>query len=185
MYSKFIYILISILIIIIFLRKDNVLGITIEGVKCYLNGGWNKGEENRIENGIYTGMKWECVEFVRRYLIQTKKITFKQIKNAKELLEVDFFIKINTMKRVDINHFKNGEKKIEKGDIIIMENERDNNGHVCIISNIINNKVEIIEQNHNNKSWNNKFYSRILIIKGNKIEDIDNKEKIIGIIRIN
>jgi hypothetical protein len=54
-----------------------VLGMTACGVAGYNCNYKNNPEEeemaraydysNFLENGVYTGMKWQCVEFARRY----------------------------------------------------------------------------------------------------------------------
>lgn len=46
-----------------------------------------RDETNRIGIGMrmITGVKWQCVEFVRRYLIQRYGITFGPVKNVYDL----------------------------------------------------------------------------------------------------
>ncbi len=188
MYQYNINILIIIIIVIIIIKvicRDIVLGVTKEGIECYMNGGYNKGEENWMEDRIYLGIKWECVEFIRRYLIKTKGITFNRIKNAKDLINMDEFKKINKSK-IKINHYKNGDEIINIGDIIIIEDKMNKNdeGHVCIVSAKNENKLEIIEQNYDNRSWNGRNYSRIFMIKNNIIYTNNKNENIIDIIRI-
>jgi hypothetical protein len=82
-------IIICLIIINIIIINNIILGKTKEGIECYLNSGRNKGEINRVKNGqYYTGLKWECVEFIRRYLILTKGITFENVESALDLLEL-------------------------------------------------------------------------------------------------
>lgn len=188
MYKYHINILIIIVIMIIIIKlmcRDIILGVTREGIECFMNRGYNKGEENWIEDRIYSGIKWECVEFIRRYLIKTKEITFEKIQNAKDLIELKECKKLNGLK-VKVNHYKNGGEIIKIGDIIIIEdqNNKKDVGHVCIVCNKNENQLEIIEQNYDNKSWNGKNYSRMFIIKNNIIYTNNRNEKIIDIIRI-
>ena len=87
-------IIICLIIINIYINKEDiVLGKTKEGIECYLNRGVNKGEINRIlVNQYYTGIKWECVEFIRRYLILKKRITFENVESALKLIDLSNMI---------------------------------------------------------------------------------------------
>ena len=49
-----------------------VLGSTKQGVIAYYNNDHNYSEKN-YHNNIFTGFKYECVEFVRRWLLIIKK----------------------------------------------------------------------------------------------------------------
>jgi hypothetical protein len=166
------------------MRGDIVLGKTIEGIECFLNEGINKGKINKINGRYYTGIKWECVEFLRRYLIITRGITFQKINSALELCILPYVIDISNGILKNIVHYKNGEIKIKKGDIIILNTTNNKNGHVVIVSKCIGNQIEIIEQNYDNKLWNGKNYSRKYNIKNNYIYSNNKDELVIDIIRI-
>jgi hypothetical protein len=53
-----------------------------------------------------------------------------------------------------------------------------------MISKCNGNEIEIIEQNYDNQSWDNKNYSRKWYTKNNKLYSQNKNEKIIDIIRI-
>lgn len=191
MNQSIIYIILLIIIILIIInnyiiKDDIILGKTKEGIECYLNKGDNKGKINSVlNNKYYTGIKWECVEFIRRYLILIKRVTFKNVDSALDLLKLSNMIHIDSLLSKNIYHFKNGENKIKEGDLIICINENDIiNGHIVMVSNNNGDEIEIIEQNYDNRSWEDRNYSRKWYIKKNKIYSNDKNEKIIDIIRI-
>ena len=63
-----------------------VLGMTADGVKSYSNcqAQCVVFDPNQIE-GTYTGIKWQCVEFARRWLIQNRGMTFGDVDVAADI----------------------------------------------------------------------------------------------------
>jgi glutathionylspermidine amidase/synthetase len=144
-------------------------------------------------NGIYTGRKYECVEFVRRWLIVVCNITFKDVNNAIDIFSLNnfyFLMKNDLSTKIAISILKNNYismRNIEFGDIVIWDRKGFFKlyGHVAVIVGINNDNIYIAEQNTHNKCWNNKYYSRILKIINNHIVDIDYQDTvIIGTIKI-
>jgi glutathionylspermidine amidase/synthetase len=126
-----------------------------------------------VPPGLKSGLKWECVEFVRRYLILTHNVTFRHVDFAYEIFNLDCFTSTINRKKVRINKIINGMNRPKKGSIIIWDRHvtRDNTGHVAIVVRKTHNKIFIAEQNWDNISWNGKNYSRILPIYNNFIND--------------
>ena len=120
------------------------------GVKVYYNGGVSNTEGRNItQDGYNIGMKYQCVEFVKRYYYEHLNHKMPDTYgNAK-----DFFDKkvedgqINT-KRNLFQYTNLSEKKPKEDDIIIFDKSILNPyGHVAIISKINNGSIEIIQQN--------------------------------------
>lgn len=168
-----------------------VIGKTKEGVVSYKNDtneSYDKKKQNYVMH-IYTGVRWECVEFVRRYLIFTKNVTFTEVKNAYEVYDGPiYFINLDSVLPIEVERFKNGEKMPKKGDILIFHVDNEQHGHICILSNVdtIKGEIEIVEQNYDNMSWKGNFYSRILKMDLNtqKIQSPDPHEHVYGLIRV-
>ena len=87
-YNKIISISIVIFIVIFIIYKyvtgyhkfGDKIG-SFNGVDAYSNQlGKTNSLDSNYYNGIYTGQKWQCVEFARRYLIIKEGITFTQLK---------------------------------------------------------------------------------------------------------
>ena len=122
---------------------------------------------SEYKNPIYTGKKWECIEFVRRFFILTKDITFPEIDHAYEIWNLPYFVKL-----------KKGLQPIEKirkkktnlpcrGDILVWsKNVEELHGHVAIAVGVSVDKgnvyVAVIEQNWDDRKWRHSNYSRVI-----------------------
>ena len=123
---------------------------SLNGVYVYYNGGIDNVEErNTSPDGYNIGLKYQCVEFVKRYYYEFYNHKMPDsYGNAK-----DFFS--NAVKDGELNkqrallQFTNPSSfKPEIGDLIIMDGHAGNPyGHVAIISSVKENAVEIIQQN--------------------------------------
>ncbi len=156
------------------------IGITKQNVIAFSNE--NSKSEINYYQGIYTGLKYECVEFVRRWLIIVYGITFESIDHAKDIYNLNNFSNIFSNK-IPIKKCINGSDKISFGDLVIWTNQGEFNkyGHVAVVVKIKNNQVYIAEQNTTNKSWNGKNYSRKLLFNNNILVDKEYPDtKIIG-----
>jgi glutathionylspermidine amidase/synthetase len=126
-----------------------IIGIT-HNVVVFSNKNINKQKLNYL-NGVFTGIRWQCVEFARRYLIINYGITFKEIPNAHEIFTLTNFHNMLTNKLYPITKHFNGCKILPKvGSLLIWNASVDENatGHVAIITKInLPNYIEVCEQN--------------------------------------
>jgi hypothetical protein len=163
-----------------------IIGITDQNVIAFSNE--NSNHQANYYNGIYTGLKYECVEFVRRWLIIVYGITFDSVDHAKDIYNLNHFLNIlNPLQKIKIKKCINGSDKISFGDLVIWTNQGEfkEHGHVAVVVKIEDNQVYIAEQNTTNKSWNGKKYSSLLLFNNNKLVDREYPDtKIIGWIKI-
>jgi hypothetical protein len=118
-------------------------------------------EKRNYINNTFTGLKWECVEYVRRYLILNKGITFNEIDNAYQIFNLDYFIDIYTNKKIKIYKHYNGSNIIPNiGSLLIWDKYLDKNrtGHIAIITHVSDKYIELVEQN-----WKNSKNRRIKV----------------------
>lgn len=157
-----------------------LLGIDKYGIKAYSNQSTTNISdcENHL-NDIFTGIKWQCVEYVRRWMISIKNITFENITNANDIWNLNFMTNINTNKNININKYKNGELLPTVGSILVYDTLPW--GHVAVVIEI-DDAIYISEQNYDNNKWNNN-YSRKLKYTDNYIHD--DTLNLIGFITIN
>lgn len=153
MKSKYIKIILIILIIVLAIIAYNFASRTykfgdeigtFDNVTAYSN---QRDEINswtpNYYNGIYTGIKWQCVEFVRRYLQVKCGITFSDVDSAFEIPNAQF----TTLNGV-IVHPTN---ELKVGSIIVWpKNFEDKcpDGHVAIVSSVTQTGVTVVEQNY-------------------------------------
>ncbi|MFK7806850.1 MAG: CHAP domain-containing protein [Saprospiraceae bacterium] len=120
------------------------------GVAIYYNGNLrNTDGRNVTSDGYNLGLKWQCVEFVKRYYY---------LRHGHRMPDpwghaVDFYDKklsdnSHNRKR-NLRQFKNPSKHKPKVDDIIVFGPEDGNpfGHVAIVSKVGPNYIEIVQQN--------------------------------------
>ena len=116
-----------------------------KGIIIYSNT--DQLESVHEQNGIYYGLKWQCVELARRYLIQKHSITFKSIKNAYDLFYLSSFQTLNG-KYIPITCIPNGSSILPHiGSLLIWDKKYNGTGHVAIITQIYPYSIQVIEQN--------------------------------------
>lgn len=126
-------------------------------------------ENTKLKYDICTGYKYQCIEFVRRWLVVNKKFFFNNVCYAHEI-----FDKICNVEHVEnktyhsLVSYKNQNKYHPKfADLIIFPISRGQlNGHAGIIT-CVNSElsyVEIAEQNTDNVWEDPKSFSRRLVM---------------------
>lgn len=133
-----------------------------------------------INNKIYyTGIRWECVEYVRRWLITVKGITFDNIPNA-----IDMFdgIVLRTLDNRQIKHKSIKKKDMKKnfdlikpGALVIYDREHyPITGHVAVVIGVddINEVLYICEQNNPTNKWEASNYARIIGLNDKSLHGI-------------
>lgn len=122
---------------------------SLNHVKVYYNGGVDHVGERHLVDGYNIGMKYQCVEFVKRYYFEFYQHRMPDTYgNAK-----DFFIagiadgKINSQR--NLHQYTNpSQSKPKVGDLVVMDATTFNPyGHVAIISHVDDDQLEIIQQN--------------------------------------
>lgn len=134
---------------------------SLDGVYTYFNGGVGQTHGRNTADGYNVGLKYQCVEFVKRYyLLHYGHKMPDSYGHAK-----DFFDpaipdgKLN--KQRALTQYTNGSLlRPEKGDLLIFAPTLSNKyGHVAIISKVSDNEVEIIQQNPGPKGSSRKILS--------------------------
>lgn len=114
---------------------------------------------------IYTGVRWQCVEFIRRYLIIRHGITFQPIENAYDFIQLSHFIALRNSIHIPIQIFTYYKYSHPRPhDIIVLHYKK--TGHIGIISHydVKNKLVYIVDQNKCNSNgkkcrWDTHLYS--------------------------
>lgn len=118
-------------------------------VKVYYNGGMNNVTgRNLTADGYNLGLKYQCVEFVKRYYYEFYHHKMPEARgNAKDFYDANIPSgQLNPAR--DLLQFTNGTEKPQIGDLVIFKGHFLNPyGHVAIISNVTDNQIEIIQQN--------------------------------------
>lgn len=122
----------------------------LHGVAVYYNGGVDHVRDRNVSpDGYNIGLKYQCVEFVKRYYLEHYHHQMPDsYGHAKDFFDRSLKDGAMNIKR-DLQQFQQSSaSKPEVGDILIFDGSLFNQyGHVAIISSVSNDEVEIIQQN--------------------------------------
>lgn len=98
----------------------------------------------------YMGYKWQCVEFARRFLYLNYGVVFTDVRMAYEIFSLRYLRQVVNDAILPLQAFKNGSKKLPTaGSLLIWQEggEFKKTGHVAIITEVLADKVRVVEQN--------------------------------------
>lgn len=123
---------------------------SFNGVAIYHNGGVNNvSGRNVSKTGYNIGLKYQCVEFVKRYYLQYLKHKMPySYGHAKSFYDKNLNDNELNKKRNLIQFNNLSCKRPEINDLIIFDGTIFNKyGHIAIITKVSDNHIEIIQQN--------------------------------------
>jgi len=123
----------------------------LNGVDVYFNGHdfTNVSGRNVTKDGYNVGLKFQCVEFVKRYYYQVLHHKMPHaFGHAKDFFDKNLPDKSYNIKR-DLMQYRNVREYRPKVDDILVYDKSPENpfGHVAIISYAVENEIEIVQQN--------------------------------------
>lgn len=98
----------------------------------------------------YMGHKWQCVEFARRFLFLNYGCVFTDVGMAWEIFSLRFLRQVVNDNILPLQAFANGSKRApQAGALLIWQKggEFHETGHVAVITQLLDDKVRIAEQN--------------------------------------
>ena len=147
-----------------------LLGQTTDGVEAYSNCRPDCVifEPNHFKK-VYTGIKWQCVEYARRWLLKNFNVVYGDVDYA-----YDIWDKIHELnspkgfpaKKLALDNIKNGNiSNFQKGDLLIYAKDHENTGHVAIIleHNKSENWITVAEENFLNTKWPGSYARKIAL----------------------
>ena len=144
-----------------------------EGVKVYANGNMNSVHgRNLTHDGYNLGLKWQCVEFVKRFYY--KRFNHKMpysYGHAKDFFDKNVLNGWNESRA--LNQYSNrGIYKPGIGSILVFDADESNPfGHVAIISAVEQSEIEVVQQN-----WGRKTRMRLPLRRIGNRYSIDHAE---------
>lgn len=123
---------------------------SLHGVVVYYNGNVNNVQERNVaKDGYNLGLKFQCVEFVKRYyyehLDHKMPDTYGHAKDFFDRSLADGAIN----KQRNLKQYTNSSNSKPCIDDLLVYSETQGNpfGHVSIVSKVMDNEIEIIQQN--------------------------------------
>jgi len=107
-------------------------------------------------DGIYMGHKWQCVEFARRWMYLNQGVIFDDVAMAYDIFELRKVRVIRDNALLSVQSFKNGNSRPPLPGCLLIWNEGgefEDTGHVAIITEVLQDRVRIAEQNMDHQLW--------------------------------
>ncbi len=107
-------------------------------------------------DGIFMGYKWQCVEFVRRWLYLNRQYTFDDVSMAYDIFRLRTVKNHSDESLLPLRSFRNGgRRRPEPGCLLIWDatGEFEVTGHVAIVTEVHDQYIRIAEQNADNNVW--------------------------------
>lgn len=155
---------------------------SLNGVKVHYNGGVDNVSERTLTKDNYNlGLKYQCVEFVKRYYYERFNHKMPDsYGHAKDFYEDELSDGAKNKKRNLTQYHNPSKSKPKVEDLIVLSGTIFNRfGHVAIISKVTENEIEIIQQNPGPFGKSRETY---LLKKQNGNWEIDN-DRILGWLR--
>lgn len=131
-------------------KKIGTVVDSLDGVVVYYNGPVaHVCGRNKTKDGYNLGLKYQCVEFVKRYYYEHYKHKMADAYgHAKDFFDPNLSDSAVNVRR-NLIQFKNGGKsKPQKGDLLVYSGTEGNPyGHVSIVAQVLINEIEIVQQN--------------------------------------
>ena len=149
-----------------------ILGTSPTGVNAYSNcSNQCVNPEPQFTNEIFTGIKWQCVEYARRWLLVNKQVVYGDVDIAEDIWNLEFVRSPDKSRQYKFLSIVNGAKDInlQRGDLLIYSRAFYGTGHVAVVLNVDESKqrIKVGEQNFSNQKWSDDFAREIQYIKQN------------------
>jgi trypanothione synthetase/amidase len=143
-----------------------ITGYASTNVPAYSNGNDTYiSEDPSYLYGIYTGMKWQCVEYARRWIFLRKECVFDSVDAA-----ANMWTQLNNVQRVvdnqcfNLKKYSNGSPNPPQNEsLIIYKNDTTDMpfGHVAVIIDILPAFIRVAEQNYYPYYWSANYSRQI------------------------
>ena len=120
--------------------------------------------------GTYTGIKWQCVEYARRWLLANRGVVYGDVDYAIDIWDkIDHYRQVSTDRKIPVANLPNGSTKPpEVGDLLIYAKVMfGGTGHVAVVTGVDleNGTIQVGEQNFTNQQWSGQHARQIDLIR--------------------
>jgi glutathionylspermidine amidase/synthetase len=135
-----------------------VLGTADGGVPAYSNckAGCVVSVPNTV-HGVYTGIRWQCVEFARRWLLAHRGAVYGDVDVAADIWDhIDHLEHVGDQRAIPLTALPNGSRQAPvPGDLLVYAREYLGTGHVAVITavDLPARKLRVAEENYLNQPW--------------------------------
>jgi glutathionylspermidine amidase/synthetase len=128
-----------------------IVGIASSNVPAYSNGNDTYySNENSFLNGIYMGLKWQCVEYARRWTYIRRSSIFESVEGANDMWnQLKYIERVSDKAQFPLRTHANGSPNppINESYLIYQVQKDMPYGHVAVIVDVLPNAIRVAEQN--------------------------------------
>ncbi len=146
------------------------LGESASGVKAFSN--CNNTCVNSAPffvNNTFTGIKWQCVEYARRWLLKNFGVVYGDVDIAADIWNLEFVRVLGSEQQKTFKSILNGSRQhgLQTGDLLIYADAFYGTGHVAVVLKVDEQKHQVYvgEQNFNNQIWEGDYARTIPYVK--------------------
>ena len=107
--------------------------------------------DSNTVDGVYTGIRWQCVEYARRWLLLNKGVVFGDVDIASDIWDsIGFYTRVSNNKKIPVETLSNGSSHApERDDLLVYSQKLFGTGHVAVVVdvNLKSGMIELAEQN--------------------------------------
>ncbi len=120
-----------------------------------------------LHNNRYcSGMKWQCVEYARRWLMENRDIAFGDVQYATDIWQLSGGVHLSSSTTpITAMRYANGTstEKPKAGDLLIYDTSyAPKTGHVSVVVEVEADSIKVAEQNYSSYKWVAPDYSQKL-----------------------
>ena len=135
-----------------------ITGYASTNVAAYSNGNDSyTSNEGYYLYGVYMGMKWQCVEYARRWIFTRKGCVFDSVDSAVDIWnQLTFVQRVVDNKCFSFKKYPDGSPNPPKNEsLIIYKNDTKDMpfGHVAVIIDVLPNFIRVAEENYYPYYW--------------------------------
>ena len=125
--------------------------------------------QNNTVDGTFTGEKWQCVEYARRWLLRKRGAVFGDVDIAADIwTKIDRLTRVSDQTEIPLEARLNGsDRPPQVGDLLIYAKAFYDTGHVAVVLDVdpVARLINVGEQNFDNKPWPGTHARRIEYIE--------------------
>ncbi|CAF1188433.1 unnamed protein product [Rotaria sp. Silwood1] len=163
---------------------NSILGVASSNVIAYSNGNDDYfSNENSYLYGIYMGIKWQCVEYARRWTFLRKSSIFENIKDANNMWsQLEYIERVIDKESFPLKKHPNGSPKRPTNEsyLIYPRQKYIPYGHVSIIVEVLRNSIRVAEENFYFTYWKHNYAREIPLVYENGLYYIKDQYTIYG-----
>lgn len=161
-----------------------ITGYASTNVPAYSNGNdSHTSNEWNFLYGVFTGMKWQCVEYARRWLFIRKGCVFDSIDGAKDIWNLTIVQRVVDKKCFTLKSHPNGSPYRPQNESLLIYKGSTPDipfGHVAVIVDVLPDAIRVAEENYNPYYWTGNYAREIPYVFRNGSYFIDDYYSIFG-----